>query len=38
MRLYENILELYRLNLFKEIAIDFKHGFQKTSELSFKTF
>ena len=32
--LHENILKKYKLNLFKEIAVDFNHSLQMTSESS----
>ena len=31
-KLYENILKTYKLNLFKEISISFKHGLQANSK------
>ena len=31
-KLHENILKYYRLNLFKEFAIGFNHGFHTTQE------
>ena len=37
-KLHEYILKYYGLNLFKEIAIDFKYGFQTTLETSASLF
>ena len=31
-KVHENIMECYRLNLFKEVAIGFNYGLQMTSE------